>query len=112
MRVLQALAFVPGVLAAAIPSVPIDSRSLSDIYAAAQKENGVLRVVHGGDGMNLGPLILGGSFKVTDTLDSAERNQADALFNAFREIPQGEGQPHGRSLQVPRRPNQPSLPAG
>ncbi|KAJ5890822.1 uncharacterized protein N7473_007050 [Penicillium subrubescens] len=61
MRVLKALAFMPSVLAAALSPVPIDSRSLSDIYAAAQKENGVLRVVHGGD----------------------ERDQADALFEAF-----------------------------
>ena len=112
MRVLQALAFVPGVLAAAIPSVPIDSRSLSDIYAAAQKENGVLRVVHGGDGMNLRPLILGGSFKVTDTQFCRTKPSRCLVQRIRREIPQGEGQPHGRSLQVPRRPNQPSLPAG
>lgn len=50
MRVLKALVFMPGVLAAAVSPIPVDSRSLSDIYAAAQKENGVLRVVHGGDG--------------------------------------------------------------
>lgn len=53
MRVLSGLAFVPGVLSAALSPIPIDSRSLSDIYAAAQKENGVLRVVHGGDGTYL-----------------------------------------------------------
>lgn len=50
MRVLTALAFMSSVLAAALSPIPIDSRSLSDIYAAAQKESGVLRVVHGGDG--------------------------------------------------------------
>lgn len=42
------------IFAAAGPSrklpVPIDSRNLSDIYAAAQKETGVLQVVYGGDG--------------------------------------------------------------
>ena len=83
MRVLQALAFlVPGVLAAAISSVPIDTRSLSDIYSAAQQENGILRVVHGGDGMNLRPLIQEVLSRLL-TVNSAERNQADALFNAF-----------------------------
>ncbi|OOQ88317.1 putative abc-type fe3+ transport periplasmic component protein [Penicillium brasilianum] len=61
MRVLNALAFMPSVLAAALSPIPIDSRSLSDIYAAAQNESGILRVVHGGD----------------------EQNQADALFDAF-----------------------------
>lgn len=30
---------------------PVDSRNLSDIYAAAQQESGVLQVVYGGDGM-------------------------------------------------------------
>lgn len=43
------------VLAAARPKgnlpVPIDSRNLSEIYAAAQKETGVLQVAYGGDGM-------------------------------------------------------------
>lgn len=53
MKVLNALAFMPSVLAAALSSITIDSRSLSDIYAAAQKESGVLRVVHGGDGTYL-----------------------------------------------------------
>jgi hypothetical protein len=50
MKVLKALAFMPSVLASGLSPIPIDSRSLSDIYAAAQKESGVLRVVHGGDG--------------------------------------------------------------
>jgi hypothetical protein len=53
MRVLNALAFMPSVLAAALSPIPIDSRSLSDIYAAAQKESGILRVVHGGDGTTM-----------------------------------------------------------
>lgn len=53
MRVLKALACMPGVLAAARYPIPIDSRSLSDIYAAAQKENGTLAVVNGGDGTYL-----------------------------------------------------------
>ena len=51
MKVLEAcLAFSALVLATAHSPAPIDSRSLSDIYAAAQKENGVLQVVYGEDG--------------------------------------------------------------
>lgn len=53
IRVLKALTFIPSVLAAALSPVPIDSRSLSGIYEAAQKESGVLRVVAGGDGKYL-----------------------------------------------------------
>lgn len=53
IRVLKALTFIPSVLAAALSSVPIDHRSLSGIYEAAQKESGVLRVVAGGDGKYL-----------------------------------------------------------
>lgn len=52
IRVLKALTFIPSVLAAALSPVPIDSRSLSDIYEAAQKESGVLRVL-AGDGKYL-----------------------------------------------------------
>lgn len=63
MRVLNALAFMPSVLAAALSPIPIDSRSLSDIYAAAQKESGILRVVHGGDGTTT-------SFGLIDVIDT------------------------------------------
>lgn len=82
MRVLQALAFMPGVLAAGVASVPIDSRSLSEIYVAAQKEEGVLRVVHGGDGTYLRLELLCQEARLL-IHKFTERNQADALFNAF-----------------------------
>ncbi|KAK9389403.1 hypothetical protein V1515DRAFT_577755 [Lipomyces mesembrius] len=62
MKLLKTLAtFASVVLVAAHSPVPIDSRNLSEIYAAAQKECGVLHVVYGGD----------------------EHNQADAISNAF-----------------------------
>lgn len=52
MRVLRAyLAFTATILAAALSSVEIDPRSLAEIYAAAQKEHGILQVAYGGDGM-------------------------------------------------------------
>jgi hypothetical protein len=53
MKVLEScLAFSALVLAVThSPAPPIDSRSLSDIYAAAQKEKGVLHVAYGGDGI-------------------------------------------------------------
>lgn len=45
------LALAASVLVAALPSVDLDTRSIYTIYAAAQKEQGVLQVAYGGDGV-------------------------------------------------------------
>jgi hypothetical protein len=50
MKILKVLSFTPGALASALSAIHIDSRSLFDIYSAAQQESGILQVAHGGDG--------------------------------------------------------------
>lgn len=45
------LALTTSVLVTAVSSIDIDTRSISAIYAAAQKEQGVLQVAYGGDGL-------------------------------------------------------------
>lgn len=98
--IVVALVSFLSVLAAAGPRgklpVPIDSRNLSDIYAAAQKETGVLQVVYGGDGTtkppspgrrgtDFSPIFINRLSSVTksETNTIPEHNQADTLSQAF-----------------------------
>lgn len=91
MRVLTALAFMPSVLAAALSPIPIDSRSLSDIYAAAQKESGVLRVVHGGDGTYFDPWTDG----IDADLQICRTRPGRCLIRGILcQVSQRQGEPH------------------
>ena len=66
-------------------STPVDSRSLDDIYAAAQKESGPLVIAAGGDGRPLTPCISSSEVSLGQSLilHRAAQAQYDALRTAF-----------------------------
>ena len=90
------------------PRVVPDTRTLDQIYAAAQKETGPLQVFFGGDGRDPCSLITTLHFLLIFQLCSGQSRRWRSVGMGST-IPKCGLEPHRRSVQVPRRSHRPRL---